>query len=70
MLNKNVSVWRGALTPPTHSHIWVKDDSNIYVFKYNDWRPLIEDSSTQVSGLMSKEDKQILNMLNENLHWN
>lgn len=29
------------------------------------------DEATELqSGLMSKTDKQILNLLNENLHWN
>lgn len=69
-MNKNISVWRGALAPPTYSHIWIKDDTNVLIYKYGAWRPLIEDTTEEQSGLMSKTDKQILNMLNENLHWN
>lgn len=70
-MNKNVSVWRGALTPPTHTHIWIKDDSNIYIYKERAWQPLITEVATKTrDGLMSKTDKQILDMLNENLHWN
>lgn len=69
-MNKNVSVWRGALTPPTHFHIWIKDDSNIYIYKERQWQPLLQEATSEQSGLMSKTDKQILDMLNENLHWN
>lgn len=69
-MNKNVSVWRGALTPPTHSHVWLKDDGKLYYYQDRQWQLLFKEASTEVSGLMSKTDKQILDLLNENLHWN
>lgn len=69
-MNKNVSVWRGILFPPTHSHIWVKDDESLFIYRNNQWESLIQDASLDYSGLMSKSDKQILNILNKNLHWN
>lgn len=69
-MNKNISVWRGVLAPPTYSHIWIKDDEHIFIYKYGSWRPLYEDATSDHSGLMSKTDKQILDLLNENLHWN
>lgn len=68
-MNKNISVWRGILSPPTHSHIWIKDDESVpYEYKDRQWVPMLA-SSTQ-SGLMSKSDKEILDLLNENMHWN
>lgn len=69
-MNKNVSVWRGVTSPPTHTHIWIKDDSNIYIYREREWQPLFNNADTQQSGFMSKTDKQILDTLNENLHWN
>ena len=68
-MNKNISVWRGIVAPPTYNHIWIKDDNTILIYKNNNWRPLIEDATHEQSGLMSKDDKQILDLLNENLHW-
>ena len=56
-MNKNVSVWRGIIAPPTYSHVWIKDDNQILVYKYNEWAPLIEDATQEQSGLMSKTDK-------------
>lgn len=69
-INKNISVWRGILSPPTHSHIWIKDDNLIYHYEDREWQPLYKNASKTADGLMSKTDKQILDMLNENLHWN
>ena len=56
-MNKNVSVWRGVVAPPTYNHIWIKDDNTILIYKNNAWRPLIEDATHEQSGLMSKDDK-------------
>lgn len=69
-MNKNVSVWRGITSPPTHTHIWIKDDSNVYIYREREWQPLFNDATSEQSGFMSKTDKQILDTLNENLHWN
>lgn len=70
-MNKNISVWRGVVSPPTHSHIWIKDDSGIiYHYKDREWVQLIDVVSQESDGLMSKNDKQILDILNKNLHWN
>ena len=69
-MNKNVSVWRGILAPPTHAHVWIKDDISFLIYKDNKWQPLIQEATHEMSGLMSKTDKQILDLLNENLHWN
>lgn len=68
-MNKNISVWRGILPPPTHYHIWIKDDESVpYEYKIDRWVPMI--ATTEKSGFMSKTDKEILDMLNTNLHWN
>ena len=69
-MDKNISVWRGVISPPTHTHIWIKDDDSILIYRERSWQPLIQDATEQKSGLMSKSDKQILDLLNENLHWN
>lgn len=69
-MNKNISVWRGVVSPPTHTHIWIKDDSNIYIYREREWQPIFKDATSEQSGFMSKTDKQILDTLNENLHWN
>ncbi len=69
-MNKNVSVWRGVLAPPTHYHIWIKDDGLPYWFQNDVWEKMIPEATEEFSGLMSKTDKQILDLLNENLHWN
>lgn len=70
-MDKNISVWRGILYPPTHSHIWIKDDTGvIYHYKNREWVPLIQLANLESDGLMSKSDKYILNLLNENLRWN
>lgn len=46
-MNKNISVWRGALAPPTYSHIWIKNDTDVLIYKYGAWRPLIEDATEE-----------------------
>lgn len=69
-MNKNVSVWRGALSPPTHTHIWVKDNGQLYEYRDREWQLLIPNATDQINGLMSKTDKEILDILNTNLHWN
>lgn len=69
-MDKNVSVWRGVISPPTHTHVWIKDDSNIYIYKERQWMPLFDNATQEHDGFMSKTDKQILDVLNENLHWN
>lgn len=57
-MNKNISVWRGVLSPPTHSHIWIKDNSGIiYHYKDREWVPLYETATSASDGLMSKNDK-------------
>lgn len=68
-MNKNISVWRGILTPPTFTHVWIKDDKNALIYTDGQWIPIIQEATESLSGLMSKDDKQILNMLNKNLHW-
>lgn len=69
-MNKNISVWRGVLSPPTHHHLWLKDNGELYHYKERQWIPLYETASPEKDGFLSKTDKQIINMLNENLHWN
>lgn len=70
-MNKNISVWRGILSPPTQTHIWIKDDTGmLYHYKDREWVPIFKEATPEFSGLMSKTDKQILDLLNENLHWN
>ena len=69
-MNKNVSVWRGSLTPPTHSHLWVVDDSTIKIYREGMWVNMFDEATPSKSGLMSATDKQILDELSENLHWN
>lgn len=34
------------------------------------WVDLYDEATTEISGLMSYTDKQILDQLNEDLHWN
>ena len=69
-MDKNISVWRGVIAPPTHTHLWIKDDTNIYIYRERQWTPLYDEASSECTGFMSKTDKQILDELNENLHWN
>lgn len=69
-MNKNVSVWRGTLSPPTHSHIWIVNDNTIKIYRDGRWVHMLDEASEEQSGLMSMDDKKILNLLNENLHWN
>ena len=69
-MNKNVSVWRGSLAPPTHTHIWIVNDSTSKIYRNGMWVDMFDEATEVQSGLMSATDKQILNMLNENLHWN
>lgn len=69
-MNKNISVWRGAISPPTYTHIWLKSDGNLYWYQDESWKKLIAEATVESSGLMSKTDKQILDLLNKNLHWN
>lgn len=69
-MNKNISVWRGVLSPPTQNHIWIKDDSSIYIYKNSKWQQMLNEATQGLSGLMSKEDKQILDTLKLNLRWN
>lgn len=69
-MNKNISVWRGIVAPPTHSHLWIKNDSTILIYRDGSWVNMFDEASEEQSGLMSKTDKQILNILNDNLHWN
>lgn len=69
-MNKNVSVWRGILSPPTHTHLWIVNDNTIKIYREGRWVNLYDESTEVQSGLMSMTDKQILNTLNKNLHWN
>ena len=69
-MNKNVSVWRGSLSPPTHTHIWIVNDSTAKIYRNGMWVDMYGEADIEHSGLMSASDKQILNDLNENLHWN
>lgn len=66
--NKNISIWRGNLPPPTRAHLWLKDDGKLYRFDKT-WISFFDDATTEHSGLMTKTDKQILVFLNNNLHW-
>ena len=70
VMNKNISVWRGSLAPPTHFHLWVVNDSTIKIYRNGNWVDLYDEATPVRSGLMSASDKQILDDLNENLHWN
>lgn len=38
-LNKNVSVWRGNMSPPTDYHLWL-DDNNLKIKKDEEWETL------------------------------
>lgn len=38
-LNKNVSVWRGNMPPPTDYHLWL-DDNNLKIKKDEEWETL------------------------------
>lgn len=71
-MNKNISVWRGILSPPTQNHIWIKDENSLLKFdkEQNKWINLLNVVTYDSDGLMSKEDKYILDVLNENSKWN
>lgn len=71
-MNKNISVWRGILPPPTQYHIWIRDENSLLKFDKDTrrWVNLLENVSYSKDGLMSKEDKYILDVLNENSKWN
>ena len=36
-VNKNVSVWRGDLIPPTIYHVWIKSDGSQYIYDGEKW---------------------------------
>lgn len=41
MLNKNISIWRGSVTPPTNYHLWEKEDGGLYVYLDEKWQHLV-----------------------------
>lgn len=59
LMNKNVSVWRGSLAPPTHSHLWVVNNNTIKRWdpEHLLWINLLTDATETESGLMSCTDK-------------
>ncbi len=44
MDNRQVGVWRGTGTPPTNWHVWVKDDTSLYLYdtEKNKWVTFLE----------------------------
>lgn len=41
MINKNISIWRGSITPPTNYHLWEKEDGGLYVYLDEKWQHLV-----------------------------
>ncbi len=68
MIDKNISVWRGNLTPPTQYHLWLKEDK-LYHYNGEEWvENQIDQATSKNDGLMSKEDKNRLdNLVYDNL---
>lgn len=42
--NRQVNVWRGSDEPPTLHHVWIKDDTTLYLYdsSYNEWVAFLE----------------------------
>ena len=68
MIDKNISVWRGNLTPPTQYHLWLKENK-LYHYNGEEWvENQIDQATSKNDGLMSKEDKNRLdNLVYDNL---
>lgn len=41
MINKNISIWRGSIAPPTNYHLWEKEDGGLYVYLDERWQHLV-----------------------------
>ena len=59
-MDKNISVWRGANTPPTLNHVWIKPNNVIYLFKDGKWQ-------VAASYDFTKEQLEVLNPLLEKM---
>lgn len=60
-MNKNISIWRGSETPPTLSHIWVKDGS-FYIYINEEWKPVVD---PELLTKIEEYNENIENTLNE-----
>lgn len=60
-INKNISIWRGSNTPPTLSHIWVKDGS-FYIYINEEWKPVVD---PELLTKIEEYNENIENTLNE-----
>lgn len=67
-MNKNISVWRGSEYPPTLTHLWIKDDNNILIYKDGEWEPFVGDIVQQYieeHDLATTEIAGLVKLLNE-----
>lgn len=50
--NRQVNIWRGADTPPTIYHVWVKDDSQLLLYDGTEWRVFVD--NIEITETLSK----------------
>lgn len=72
-MNKNISIWRGSETPPTLSHIWVKEGA-ILIYINEEWKPITDpelyekitlDVSSTLTNFQSEINQSLENQSNE-----
>ena len=67
-MNKNVSVWRGSMSPPTHYHVWIVDDKTMKLYKEGRWVNMLDNTDIETN-LRSYTDQQIINLIQDKLTW-
>ena len=67
-MNKNVSVWRGSTSPPTHHHIWVVDEKTMKLYKEGNWVNMLDNTDIETN-LKAYTDQQIINLIQDKLTW-
>lgn len=68
-MNKNISIWRGPDTPPTLSHIWVKDGS-FYIYINEEWKPIVDSELYEkiildISNSLEEQSNKLKNYIDE-----
>jgi hypothetical protein len=67
-LNKNISVWKGDTEPITKHHLWLTPDGILKFWNGGGWS--YTTATEYLDGLMSKEDKKILDGLRDSTIYN
>lgn len=59
-MNKNISVWRGNIAPPTNYHLWYNEnDDQLYIQKgTDDWSIVIKSEETRKANEIIRQENE------------